>query len=216
MFNKTILNAHAILVIGKDSLYEEELRKEITNLSRDERFFNLTTFGIDESHELTRLSNTLDRPTTFFVNTSLITSEAQNALLKLTEEPSKNLQIIIVVPSDQNILQTFKSRFRVVAKGGANDQISFDVKNFLHSSIPLRLKMFEPHMEHPEDESETKIRKEFFFNLLNVFHHEFLSTKNEEGLRVLSEIDRYGGMTAPSYRMLLEYLAINLPTSLKK
>lgn len=211
MFDKNILNSHSILVVGNDFTYQEKLRKEISNQKRDERYFNLLTFGIDESHELLKLASALDKPTTFFVVVNLITNEAQNALLKLTEEPSKYFQLVITVPTDQNILPTFISRFRVVFVGNGGADFTFDVNNFLKASVPKRIKMLEPYIEHPEDEEEVKVRKDFFLNFVRELHKELSKAKNIEGLKILSSVDSYGGMTAPSFKMFFEHLATNLP-----
>ncbi len=217
MFDKSILDYHAVLIIGGTDETLQKVRGEISKLGKSERFFDLNTFGINESHELSALAVAQDKPSAFIVKAFSITNEAQNALLKLTEEPSKNFQIIIFLPTDQAVLATFKSRFRVLAISNEKSLSAIDVKDFISASVPKRLALLAPYLEHPEGEEETKIKKEFFLAFIHDLHKELAKLKNTEGLAALGEVDGYGGMTAPSYRMFFEYLATTIPVApLKK
>lgn len=71
-------------------------------------------FGIDDARELVRQA--YGRPVNsdelaLVVRTELITLEAQNALLKILEEPPLSTKLVFVVPVDLMILDTLSSRF---------------------------------------------------------------------------------------------------------
>lgn len=216
MFDKNILNSQVVLIVNSEQEFLESIRKEIHERGRDERLVSVSTFGILEAHDLARLASSLDRETSFFVKVESITTEAQNALLKLTEEPSRFFQLVLVVASDQSILPTFKSRFRIVHLKQEETILDFDFKKFISSPLATRLEMLADYIEHPDDDEEAQAKKYFFREFISGLHHEFNKDKNTYALKVLANVDSYGGMTAPSYRMFFEYLATNLPIALKK
>lgn len=74
----------------------------------------ITRFGIDDARELVRQAH--QRPSeaseqTLIVRTDFITLEAQNALLKVLEEPPASTKLVFVVPTGFTILPTLASRF---------------------------------------------------------------------------------------------------------
>lgn len=53
--------------------------------------------------------------------------EAQNSLLKLLEEPPKNIVFIIITPSKSNLLETVRSRLPVIKGVVTHESVLFDM-----------------------------------------------------------------------------------------
>ena len=88
-------------------------------------------FGIDEARELIALASLKNfAAATFFAGASSITSEAQQALLKLLEEPQEGTTFIFLVPHGA-LIATLKSRMllypEVIAKFSRSDLLAGEV-----------------------------------------------------------------------------------------
>ena len=59
---------------------------------------------------------------------SEFTAVAQNALLKLLEEPPKNIEFIVISPTKSNLLPTVRSRLPIVKMQRHHDMIELDIK----------------------------------------------------------------------------------------
>lgn len=55
------------------------------------------------------------------------TNEAQNSLLKLFEEPPRNIEFIIISPTKSNLLPTVRSRLPVVKGKILHESVAFDI-----------------------------------------------------------------------------------------
>lgn len=55
------------------------------------------------------------------------TNEAQNSLLKLFEEPPRNIEFIIISPTKSNLLPTVRSRLPVVKGRVLHESVDFDL-----------------------------------------------------------------------------------------
>lgn len=103
---------HHALMCRADSVQTFCLNEtEITTEVCDQYFIK---FGIDNARDLVLKS--YNRPQTestqcLIVRTDFITIEAQNALLKIVEEPPASTRFIFVIPHDLIILPTLASRF---------------------------------------------------------------------------------------------------------
>ncbi len=101
---------------------------------------NSNTFGIDEARELSRWA--INKPIAGVRKVAIIiadsiTHEAQNALLKVFEEPTLGTYFFVILPSGGGLLGTVLSRVRVYE--GIGDTVSTVKNNFL--KLPLAEKM---------------------------------------------------------------------------
>ncbi len=75
--------------------------------------------GVDEARSLVGQASlrsvSAKGPRIFAISASLITIEAQNALLKLLEEPAPNTHFFIITDSASRLLPTVKSRMRIIS-----------------------------------------------------------------------------------------------------
>ncbi|GEM_PF-208662 len=123
-FHLKTLSHHAYLLIGNDSLKDEL----ILSLAHDHGvaiqgnpdFFErkYQNFTIDDSRELKAAHEmmpiTAAGKKVFIISLNGITVEAQNALLKLLEEPAEYAHFFLIIPSAHLLLPTVRSRLSLI------------------------------------------------------------------------------------------------------
>ncbi len=127
----------------------EQVRAAVQRAGDFEMFMHtFETFGIDAARELVRRAQ-LQSPRdgkVFFIHAPSITPEAQNALLKLFEEPPARTHFFLAVASVDALLGTLRSRVEVLAPAGTAGTAAagaVDIPAFLHSTLAERLKAVE-------------------------------------------------------------------------
>jgi DNA polymerase III delta prime subunit len=163
-------------------------------------------FGIDDARELVRRAHNkpLDSQyVTFVVRTNFITLEAQNALLKVMEEPPISTKFIFVLPPDFTMLPTLLSRFNVndysAQKIEANDSFSL----FLTSNFSERLTAIDKSAKSKDAEWQREIKK-------GLIDHIRLSNCDNKSLGSLEYVARTLLTRGSSNKMLLEQAALIL------
>ena len=189
------------------------------------------TFTIDDAREL-KAAHEMKSATTgakkiFVLTMNGITIEAQNALLKLLEEPSDNAHFFIIIPSAHLILPTIKSRVSLIMPDSSNGERSVgtsatvtpsaneDAEQFLKLSIPKRLEMIK---KFTEDISKEKKTNQDAIDLLNAVESIIYKSANgvtrdikwQGNLKAIETAKTYLHDRAPSIKMLLEYVALNV------
>ena len=188
---------------------------------------------IDDSRTLKELHQ--NKPTAFdkkvfVVSTNFITEKAQNAMLKLFEEPSGKTHFFLIMPSAQNIIPTLKSRMIILEHdfchpregGDPENQNRIPVstgmtesgKTFLKSQIGKRIEIIKNLMDSVSDEEKSKME---VVKLINSIESEIFLRKSTSSLfksvnllENIEKIRQYASDGSPSLKMLLEYLAIIL------
>lgn len=213
---------HAYLVPGKWS----EMRKALTE--RVEQEFNITlhrspdywlgeygTMGIDDARVLAeqQTRKAVDKGVkVFIIAFDFITSEAQNALLKVFEEPTPRTHFFVVTPIADAFLPTLRSRLAPLRV--TNDQqptTDNKTKEFLQGNMQARLKVIEPIVEEKD--------KAGALALLDGVERELHSggttaLTDAEILFALRELEVMRGYLrdrAPSVKMILEYVTLMIP-----
>ena len=178
-------------------------------------------FGIDECRELIALSSLKNfnpartngfvhsgGEAVFLIGAASITSEAQQALLKLFEEPQKGTTFVLLVPHGA-LLPTLKSRMLPYPELSAvTENSSLYAVQFLKMAGKERSETIAKILK---DEEGTKERVRDFVNALEIELVKDIK-KNRQGLQDLAMVRDYVGDRAPSLKMLLEHLALSLPT----
>lgn len=139
-----------------------------------------------------------------------ITHPAQNALLKILEEPQQGLRFIFVTSSKDRLLDTVLSRMHVIHHGEST--ASLDAIDFLQTVPVSRSKLpYVTQLLSREDEEGRKDReavKGFILSLVEVLRKENASPRYiQETLAMAS----YAGDPSASGKALTEYLALLLP-----
>ncbi|MEK7617150.1 MAG: hypothetical protein AAB414_03780 [Patescibacteria group bacterium] len=142
---------------------------------------------------------------------SLLTHEAQNALLKTLEEPPESAILILAAPSDVKLLPTILSRCQVIRLQTMNHEpitmnYSSDMDKLLTSSIEERFEYIE----------KLKDRKEFLHALVFYFHQKLashLTSGNTKFVKELLQAEEWANQNV-NIRAILEYLMLVVPSKL--
>lgn len=238
-----LLTHHAQYIVG--SISERDgligLLAEVHGIARQANpdFFDLVfeTLTIDDARELRSLHAM--RPMgesgkkIFVVTISNATVEAQNALLKLLEEPAEYAHFFIVIPSAHLLLPTVRSRMvevgrmehgvrsvedgvesrrlgtRSGAESGTQTNVQKEAEVFLKMSMAKRLEYIK---KLTDDISKEKKTKRDAIELLDAVQAAVYRDKGiKQGRDALESIEKarsYMSDRAPSMKMLLESVAM--------
>ena len=227
------LSHHAYYLVGDDAK-SVELLDTLAKLHKlsavgNPDFFNkkYQTFTIDDAREVKTFHET--RPVSeagkkiFILTMNGITVEAQNAMLKLLEEPAEYAHFFLIISSAHLLLPTVKSRLSFISDFGWTSQTSkivtdaelFKVTRIFVTSTPAkRLEIIKTLLD---DISKEKKTKQDAIDLLNsiqaaIYKDKGLS-KGSETVKTFEAIEaarKYIYDRAPSVKMLLEYVALNI------
>ena len=218
MKTKLVGNAH-LITGGSESIPSilKLLEKEGIRAGNPDLYVRTYThFGVDEARELSdraSLRAVGKGQRIFVIATVLMTSEAQNALLKTLEEPPADAVFIFVVPSPGTLLPTFRSRCQVLelphhieADGGLN------AKQFLSATREARLDMLKPLLEKNEDDKrDAALILAFLSSLEREMAHKSLQVYPREGIESVYRARKYVMDKGALVKPLLEQVAILSP-----
>ena len=173
--------------------------------------------GIDEARELQQLASLKKTggAALYFLSVSSITSEAQQALLKLFEEPQAGVVFVVLIPPGA-LLPTLRSRMLPYPQASTlrlntkDSPLYFEeARAFLRSPQKARSAQIG---ELLEDEEWAKDRvRDFLTGLELVLQKETRRLEVRTGLEDIAKVRSYAGDRSPSFKMLLEHLAVSLP-----
>src|SRR3989344_2775304 len=114
------------------------------------------SFGIDEARDLSAKAamRAVSGERRYFVlAVDVITSEAQNALLKTLEDVPGDAMFIFIHPSPQTLLSTMRSRAQILDIGVRKDDgAMINAAQFLQATPAKRLDMLKPILEKGDDD----------------------------------------------------------------
>jgi len=125
----------------------ESCAEDIPRLADFQRF-SFPVFGIDESRALIDICSkkSFSGRKVFHIEFAKITLEAQNALLKILEEPPTGTYFLIYCKNLENIIETLKSRLAVVfvpfSSDTENKNKNEDIVNFLKMELNEKIDFF--------------------------------------------------------------------------
>lgn len=142
--------------------------------------------------------------------------ETQNALLKIFEEPVSGTHFFLILPTAETLLPTLISRMLFIDCRGGGVYESEEAVAFLKAALPIRIKKAQALLKKAEtDESGT----EKIIIFLNVLERLIQKMKNEkEGREAIEQLflsKKYCRDRSRSFKLILEHLALVLPTSMK-
>jgi len=188
--------------------YVRDVLNVATDANPDLRISHYETFGIGDAHE--HREHASQRPfgerQVFVIVAERMTVPAQNALLKILEEPSPDTHFILVLPTRSILLPTVQSRLLAAARTegelGAHDI----AQTFLSANPGERSKLIADIVKNKE---RTKARE--LVNALEFLLHREGVQKHTTALREVAFIRQYLADNASSLKMLLEHLVVTVP-----
>jgi DNA polymerase III delta prime subunit len=205
---------HAILIEGdRDealAAFKEHLKSEGKEIGRnpDITILDIPNFGIDESRDLIEFalrSPIQEEKRTIILLSGDMTREAQNALLKLLEDPNPHVGFLISVPNAHALLPTLRSRLHIISSKRKVES-NKEAEKFIKMAISERLLFVETLVkEQKEEGSKVKIR-----SLLQGIIRELEKDSDKKGAALKAACDAllYIDDKGASMKLLLESVAL--------
>jgi len=182
------------------------------------------TFLIEDARRLRELQlnkTQKDDRKVFIMSFNFITRGAQNALLKVLEEPTAGTHIFLVTPRKQIFLPTVLSRVVLVGEqevnGGNQTLISKDTEKFLAATYKDRMKQIVALVKKIKDEKKSKadaimMLEEIIISLESDLHNKGYVTTiaTAKKIQLLQRDLQYMQDQGASVKMLLEHTALIL------
>lgn len=226
------LHHHAYLVCGEPDRALDEIEHYFDTRLHFPRRGNpdfwvgrFDTFGVEEGKNISRmhaLTSSSGGMKVFVIVADFFTTEAQNALLKMFEEPPAHTHFFIVMKNPDVLLPTLRSRLFVVDAGGASDgglhempdeDVVPRAETYMRASAPKRLSLLKDIID-----SKDKMQAVRFVEALEIFFAaQVRQAGNDKPEKYAQEIKsivnakRYLYGRAPSVKMILEHLSLTLP-----
>jgi hypothetical protein len=140
-----------------------------------------------------------------------MTVEAQNALLKLVEDPGPHIRLVLIVPSADTLLPTLRSRLSYFGAVAAtnDDESEAHARTFLGAGIAQRYELVQRLVQQKDVRSASALTAA----LEHILYEQFRagSTHLAGPLQSVTQCRQYLHDRAPSVKMILEYLVVSIP-----
>jgi DNA polymerase III delta prime subunit len=208
---------HAYFIEGGDFEYvTNELKKIDFIVQANPDFWHLNTenLTINEARTIKDIQSQraiAGEHRVFVIETFAMTGEAQNALLKVFEEPTAGSLFIVIAPSAHILLPTLRSRMVVIVKEKTKTASSLDTKKFIANGAAKRIEMLKPILEFKDAEGNKRADKKAAVAFLSALRFEIKDT-DIKGLGAIDEALIYLFDKSSSVKILLENVSISLCT----
>ncbi len=181
---KNILNHHhAILVEGEPIASLELIKSGLVESgfnidgNPDIFFLSYQKFGIEDARNVIEVSlgaPVKDEKKIIVFNFESITNEAQNAFLKIFEDPSPQLKFIINTYTADGLLPTLRSRLSIIKSEKEIEIVN--VESFMKKSVGEKMKEIERIVKESKDDGSKQEIKHFLLGI-----HSFLLQRVKKG-----------------------------------
>lgn len=172
---------------------------------------NFGVLGIDDARnlKLSSIEKEESKNHVHILSVSGIQSEAQNALLKLFEEPKENYIFVLVIPNKKDLLGTLLSRFQTIENPKEKTHTKH-AKNFLNLNLLERLSFVEKFLKENEDNDSTRsLVSDFYDSLIQILKEK--KSLNKEEIQTYISLKPLVHTRGSSPKIILEFLAYSLP-----
>lgn len=214
---------HAYICRGSQTVWKQELRDFFDTKMSEMTWidYQYEKLGIDEVRELREILSEKTTGRFIVIDAERFTPDAQNAFLKLLEEPAENTHIFILIPPQVFILETVQSRTIELMQTGAVQNTISPIKEFLFSSIGTRLDKIENLIkERGKDETLQSYEVHQFLDQLESGLYSVFSKKHSlqyaEYFEVIRDARGWAMQTGFPMKNIVEYVAMVLPEFGKK
>ena len=159
----------------------------------------------------------------FLISANSFLLEAQNALLKMFEEPIENVHFFLVVPDSNSLLRTFVSRFYLIRPENYKNDLK-EAEKFINMSLNQRIDFIKELLadsttetDDVENEEEliptgdsARVKSLKFLNLLELSLHNKMP-KNIDFFKQIFKVREFLRIPGSSPKTLLESVALTIP-----
>ncbi len=177
---------------------------------------SVPSFGIDDAHDMRgwAANKPVDGWRKFFVlGADTITPDAQNAFLKIFEEPPPDTHFFLLVKTADFLVPTLRSRVEVVSgEHISEDGVLNDANDFFASPIAKRLARAEKIAKALKDEKMTRGEAGAFVSALlsSARGKGAFPSRHRAGLEHLLRAEQYVHDRSASFKLLLDHLSLVL------
>lgn len=214
------LHHHAYLIEGDLDLSFKELLIGLENLgihtlaNPDILIKDYENLLIDHAREIkdfqSESASEKDKKKIIILKTRSFSYPAQNALLKVFEEPREGVVIFLIMPDSTKLYPTLRSRLLgTVGEYAPHDALKKDAKVFLNGTIKTRLDFLKKFL----DVESKPLLKERAMNLLDQLEAELAkrdTLADKDRVKDIYLVKKYLGDQGSSPKILLEHLAVVL------
>lgn len=205
---------HAILLTHPDrATYGDELWSELSALSLANVYYNQTVLDIETARKIiswARSSYNGERVALISFHT--VGLPAQNAMLKMLEEPQPGTRFILLTSNKDTLIDTVLSRVQHIHINGSTTVTQKTAEEFLATSSSFRMKL--SHVVDilasldEEGRKDREAVKGFILSLIPV-----MQAKKVESRYITEtlEVASYASDPSVSGKALFEYLSLLLP-----
>lgn len=176
----------------------------------DVQFSFSETFGIDESRALEASAHRKAFASSgkfFIVGCETLTHEAQNALLKLFEDPPIQTTFFLIIPSHAQLFPTLRSRLYLLESESYGEEVNTSASAKFLAAVPgVRLELVSKMIEGKDRTQAVQ-----FVNGLEELVYKSTSEERVEALRSLAKVRTYLPDRSSSLKLILEHLSLVLP-----
>lgn len=145
--------------------------------------------------------------------------EAQNALLKLFEEPPRGTYLFLVLPTLGSLLPTLRSRVQILTLSVGSSKLEVAALEFMKASKEKRSAMIKKLTSGKDEEERRELRDEAIAIVNGIEAVAYRNLTSVERTALLSDIATLRGYlydrSAP-VRMIMEHLSLVIPKGLGK
>lgn len=187
----------------------------------------LDTLKIDDAHYIKSINSTksfTNSKKIFLISANQILLEAQNAMLKIFEEPLINTHFFVLTPSVDPLLSTFVSRFYLIKSDKSKGNYKNDAEKFLFMSLEDRIDFIKSFVAeakkiNEEDASEDSLRTKALAFLNELENNLLMSKMSKTPFDIVKGVEifehlintrKYLRQNGSNVKMLLESVAVFL------
>lgn len=211
---------HACLVLGSKEIVlpkitafiEEDLLISISG-NPDVHIEEYQSFGIDDGRALQNLASktAFGEKKIFVTSFDSMTREAQNALLKLFEEPTPHTHFFLHTESPEQILKTLKSRLFIIDELESEAKHDTTTTQFLKSSNAERIELLSDIISNKDKRAAHHLLSAIEVELAKALHTDADNPNLQNGLHSVLEAKRYVSDRSSSLKLLLEHVSLTVP-----
>lgn len=211
---KDLPHHHAVLLVHSDrSHIAETLWTELQSLTPAHRYFDQTVLDIEKAREIISWAkSSYDGERVGLISFHTIGIPAQNALLKILEEPNEKTRFILVTSNKSSLIETVLSRLHHHELEETSNESKALASLFLATAPTQRMKLeFVTKLLAKTDEEDRKDREAVRGFILSVAQKLPPTNVYSKYTTELFEIASYASDPSSSGKALLEYLSLLLP-----
>jgi len=219
---------HAYLLEGnKENILSEVLKfvetLGISTNSPDFCHIVIDNFKIDDAFYLKSMSSQMSITISkkiFIISANNFSPNAQNALLKLFEEPIFNTHFFVIVPDSDGLFKTLISRFYVINLKESESGEVLLAEKFVSMPLLARIDFIKELLTEPENiiiEDSTRAKSLKFLNALETVLHKRFSTQMSKGtfdiyyFEQIFKVRQFLRQPGSSTKSLMESVALVVP-----